>query len=238
MVDSLFKESIKEEYFSLVKKINLCDKKYYAENESLIDDAEYDKLRKRLEEIEDDFPAIIISDSPTQKVGYLVQSEFHKVTHSQPMLSLANAFTSGDLDDFVNKIQNFLSIDYFPEICAEPKIDGISFAARFENGIFVKGITRGDGKEGEDITENVKVIKNFPLKLSGNYPGKVEVRGEVFMTKKDFAKLNHNQQINNDKIFANPRNAASGSLRQLDTGITAKRNLNYFNNVQNCLLLN
>lgn len=230
MIEDLFNNKIKvtAEYQALIAKINLCDKKYYQEDDSIISDAEYDELRIRLNEIEQQYPELISKDSPSQKVGYVVQKDFNKVSHSTAMLSLANAFSGKDVDDFIVKIQNFLNLSYFPEICVEPKIDGISFAARFENGKFVLGITRGDGVVGEDITENIKVIKSFPLELQGEVPNRLEVRGEMYMTKNNFKILNQQQEENSGKIFANPRNAASGSLRQLNTQITAKRNLDYF----------
>lgn len=228
MSEDLISNAIKREYESIVSQINLYDKQYYQENQSLIHDSEYDLLRVRLLEIEEEFPDLILPDSPSQRVGYIVQTAFKKISHSEQMLSLSNAFSASDVEDFVVKAQKFINIDYFPDICVEPKIDGISFAARFKNGKFVQGITRGDGNIGEDITENIKTIKSFPMELPENSPEILEVRGEVYMTKESFMELNQFQVKNGDKVFANPRNAASGSLRQLDTAITAKRNLSYF----------
>ena len=221
-------QKINLEYKKLIKQINLYDRQYYQDNQSQISDAEYDKLRNKLNKIEVDYPDIIKQDSPSQKVGYKVQTEFKKIKHSSAMLSLANGFTEDDIADFIARVQKFLNIDYFPNIVVEPKIDGISFVARFKNGKFITGITRGDGTVGEDITENLKVIKNFPLTLTKDFPDNFELRGEIYMSKDDFKLLNQLQEENKQKIFANPRNAASGSLRQLDVAITAQRNLSYF----------
>ena len=221
-------QEINLEYEKLIIQINIYDKQYYQDNHSQISDAEYDKLRNRLNKIEADYPNIIKPDSPSQKVGYKVQTEFKKIKHSSAMLSLANGFIQDDIADFIVRVQKFLNIDYFPNIAVEPKIDGISFVARFVNGKFTTGITRGDGTVGEDITENLKVIKNFPLNLTKDFPDNFELRGEIYMSKDDFKLLNDRQEENKQKIFANPRNAASGSLRQLDVAITAQRNLSYF----------
>jgi DNA ligase (NAD+) len=215
-------------YLELIKKINLHDKEYYQENHSQISDAVYDKLRKELNEIEAKHPEIIRKESPNYKIGYKVQDKFNKINHSSAMLSLANAFNQDDVQDFIIRIQKFLNIDYFPDIAIEPKIDGVSFVARFKNGKFTTGITRGDGNIGEDITENLKVIQSFPLNLVGDFSENLELRGEIYMSKDNFRSLNLAQINKKQKTFANPRNAASGSLRQLNVNITAQRNLSYF----------
>jgi DNA ligase (NAD+) len=217
---------IKKEYENLIIEIELHDKRYYIDSNPIISDAEYDKLREKLLEIESEYPLFISPKSPSQKVGYIVQEGFQKVKHSIPMLSLANGFSFTDIEDFISRTQKFLKIDYFPEISVEPKIDGVSFVARYESGKLIKAITRGDGIEGEDITLNIKAIKAIPNKC--NYPDSFEIRGEIFMHHSDFFNLNKIQEKNSQKLFANPRNAASGSIRQLDTTITAARNLDYF----------
>ena len=221
---------ISAEYQELVKEIEKYDKEYYQDNESSIADSEYDSLRKKLEIIEEKYPELRDSQSPSQKVGYKVQEDFQKEAHSKVMLSLANGFSSDDIEGFIERIKKFLKIDYFPQICVEPKIDGVSFIARYEAGELIMGITRGDGRVGENITENLKVIKSFPKKLKNkdDFPNSFEVRGEMFMSKKSFEDLNKRQEELGKKLFANPRNAASGSMRQLDTKITAQRNLDYF----------
>lgn len=215
-------------YHALIQKIKAYDKKYYQDNDPAISDAKYDLLRQELINIEKEHPEWQQADSPSNQVGYVVKDQFNKITHIKPMLSLTNGFSTDDIKDFIHKIQKFLNIDYCPKIAIEPKIDGISFAARYKNHSFYQGLTRGDGKIGEDITENLKVIENLPMKLPQEAPENLEVRGEIYMSKADFAKLNRLQEEKGQKIFANPRNAASGSLRQLDTSITAMRKLKYF----------
>lgn len=217
----------KQRHAELVELIKNYDKEYYTNDNAVIDDASYDKLRQELEHLEEQHSELAI-DSPSQKVGYLVQNEFQKHEHSQAMLSLANAFSEEDIEDFISRVKKFLNITTDLEFLAEPKIDGISFAAHYQNGELILGLTRGDGQVGEVITENLKVIKSLPNKLTGNYPEKLEVRGEIYMSKANFAALNQEQEKQGSKIFANPRNAASGSLRQLDTAITAERNLDLF----------
>jgi DNA ligase (NAD+) len=220
----------------LYKLIDKHDAAYYQKDAPHISDAEYDLLRRELEEIEELYPKLISKDSPTQKVGYKVSEGFNKVTHKSPMLSLSNAFSEEDIDDFLEKIKRFLAIKPSEEIeiICEPKIDGASFAAIFKNGEFHVASTRGDGYVGEDITENVRTIKGFPLTLKSsdlladNVPETLEVRGEIYMSKEEFSRLNQEQEKLGKKLFANPRNAAAGSLRQLDSNITASRNLSYF----------
>ena len=199
---------------------------YYTKDEPILTDAEYDKLKRELKDLENKYP-----DHKTgilDTVGYKILDSFSKVEHKKPMVSINDAFDESEVINFIDKCKRFLNMDNINFFC-EPKIDGLSFNARYENGIFTLGATRGDGTVGEDITENLKAIKDFPLKLDMNNPPKVlEVRGEIYMSKADFINLNKINQENNEKIFANPRNAAAGSLRQLDVSITAKRNLKYF----------
>lgn len=206
-----------KEWQSLAAQIAEHDKRYYQDDAPTISDMEYDALRQQLEALEKGFPLLI---TPLQKVGAAPLEKFGKVKHSTPMLSLANAFTEEDVSDFLDRIRKFLALNETIELVAELKIDGLSFAARYENGKFVQGATRGDGEVGEDITANLATI--LPKHLQE--PINLEVRGEVYMSHADFAALNGTQE----KPFANPRNAAAGSLRQLDANITAARNLKYF----------
>lgn len=203
--------------------------RYYREDAPTISDAEYDGLMRQLEALEAEFPQLVRSDSPTQKVGAAAGDGFAKVTHSMPMLSLTNAFSETDVAEFIQRVRNFLELndDAPVELVCEPKIDGLSFAARFEKGRLVQAATRGDGEVGEDITANLKQVNGFPHQIHGA-PDVLEVRGEIYMRKDDFAALNAAQAAAGKKIFANPRNAAAGSTRQLDPAITAQRRLSYF----------
>lgn len=219
-------KEIISEYNNIKSTIKYHDKKYYVDSEPEITDADYDILRAKLIDLEKKYPYLISNDSPTNKVGFEVQKGFNKVKHSQPMLSLSNGFSFDDISEFIDRAQNFLNINHFPELSIEPKIDGVSFAARYENGELTKAITRGNGIEGEDITLNIKAIKKIPNHC--DHKESFEVRGEIFMHQKDFFALNELQEKKSQKLFANPRNAASGSIRQLDTSITAARKLDYF----------
>jgi len=212
----------------LKAQIKHSDKKYYQDNAPVISDAEYDALRQRLEQLEKLYPSLITPDSPTQKVGVKPQEKFAKVKHAKPMLSLSNAFDMEDVSDFLEKMKRFLGWDKDIEIFCEPKIDGLSFTVRYENGNLVQAATRGDGEEGEDITQNILTIKTLPKKLAGKFPNILEVRGEVYLSSEEFERINREKEAAGEQVFANPRNAASGSLRQLDTNITASRNLKYF----------
>lgn len=212
----------------LTKLLTQYDEEYYQNDAPSISDAEYDKLKSEALTLEEELSQTDLFGNLkiTKKVGSKVKSGFKKITHKIAMLSLENLFTDDDLKEFYNRIRRELNL--LPseeiEITAEPKIDGLSFSARYENGVFVSAATRGDGSIGEDITENLKTISSLPLTIE-NAPQILEVRGEVYMSKSDFLKLNETQEKNGDKIFANPRNAAAGSLRQLDPSITKKRNL-------------
>ncbi len=226
--DELTSEEAALELARLSKEIGKHDKLYYQEDAPVISDAEYDRLFKRNEDIEKIFPELIREDSPTQRVGAAPVEKFKKVKHTVPMLSLQKAFTEEDVKDFLESVQRFLGLDENEEIelFAEPKIDGTSFSARYEKGKYVLGSTRGDGFEGEDVTANLATI--LPRQLKSGAPDVLEVRGEVFLTHEKFKKLNEEREREGEAIFANPRNAAAGSLRQLDSSITASRGLSYY----------
>ncbi len=225
MSDNNF-NSIITKYNKIKSEIKYHDKKYYIDSDPEISDSKYDRLRQNLNSLEEKYPELITNDSPSQTVGYIVQESFSKIKHSTPMLSLANGFNFIDISDFIDRAKKFLNIDHFPDLTIEPKIDGVSFAARYEDGLLTKAITRGNGLEGEDITLNIRAIKKIPNYC--DYKESFEVRGEIFMHHKDFFKLNILQEGKSLKPFANPRNAASGSIRQLDTSVTAERNLDYY----------
>lgn len=218
---------LKQRHDWLKGEIHRHDTLYHGQDNPEISDAEYDALRRELEEIERAHPEWVDAASPSQKVGAAPQSGFGKITHARPMLSLGNAFSLEDVEAFLTRITQFLSLDYTPEIWAEQKIDGLSCSLRYEAGVLAHAATRGDGKVGEDVTDNIKTISAIPQTLGGA-PEVLEVRGEVYMTKQDFLALNTAQQEKGDKVFANPRNAAAGSLRQLDATITAARPLSFF----------
>lgn len=230
-MDLFAKEDAKREIEKLSKDIARYDEHYYLNDAPLVTDAEYDALRRRLEELEKQYPEFVAKNSPTQTVGAKTAKGFGKVRHAMPMLSLANAFSEEDVADFFDRVRRFLSLSESDrlELVAELKIDGLSFSARYEKGELVQAATRGDGEEGEDITANIRTIDSLPKTLKGSgWPEVLEVRGEVYMDKADFLALNTAQEEAGKQTFANPRNAAAGSLRQLDASITAKRKLSYF----------
>ena len=199
---------------------------YYVLDNPIVSDTEWDKLFKELETLESEYPNLIDINSPTQRVGAKPLDGFKTDKHRIPMLSLSNAMNNEELRSFNERIKKLLETKSQIEYMAEPKLDGIGVELIYQDGVFLKGLTRGDGFEGEDITQNIRTIKSVPLKLIGkNFPSLLEVRGEVFIKKTDFKKLNENQMNKGLQIFANPRNAAAGSLRQLDAKITAKRPL-------------
>lgn len=233
MVGELFDtefENAKVRHQKISKNIEIYDLEYYQNDAPSISDAEYDELRLELNQIEKKFPELITHESPTQKVGVKPSKGFKKIKHSIPMLSLGNVFNEEELEDFLNRIKRFLGMeeDKKIEITAEPKIDGLSCSIRYEKGVLIHASTRGDGFEGEDITLNVKTIKDVPHKIEGDVPEVLEVRGEVYMRRDDFIELNNRQKALGKQVFANPRNAAAGSLRQLDASITAQRPLYFF----------
>ncbi|OFW81380.1 MAG: hypothetical protein A2887_03665 [Alphaproteobacteria bacterium RIFCSPLOWO2_01_FULL_40_26] len=226
-------QKIREEIEELKAEIARHDKAYHTLDAPLISDAKYDELKKKLEEYHKNFPQFF--DEKDEKVGAKTLDIFSKIKHSKPMLSLANGFLREDISDFIERVNRFLGLknqDLFSsglEFFCETKIDGLSFSARYEEGHLVYAATRGDGFEGEDVTENVKTIRDFPQNLRSANPPKIfEIRGEIYMGKQNFAKLNLCQEEQGAKVFANPRNAAAGSLRQLDCTITASRKLQHF----------
>jgi len=215
----------------LATEIALHDAAYHGEDAPAISDAEYDALRRENTALEEAFPHLVRSDSPSERVGAAVSDAFAKVAHRQPMLSLGNAFDAEDVTDFDDRVRRFLSLDAEAPLAytAEPKIDGLALALRYEGGRLVEAATRGDGRTGENVTANARTIDNIPETLSGaNIPDVFEVRGEVYMSHADFAALNDRAAEGGGKVFANPRNAAAGSLRQLDSTITASRPLKFF----------
>lgn len=211
----------KERIYQLTKLINEANYKYYVLDNPEMQDFEYDRLLRELENLESEHPDLVLPDSPTLRVGGEALSAFQKVTHPVPLMSLQDVFSLDELDEFLSKVKS----DYIDaEFTVEPKIDGLSVSLEYENGLFVRGATRGDGNVGEDVTENLKTIKSIPMHID-NAPSRLIVRGEVFMPKKSFAKLNEQQEALGKPLFANPRNAAAGSLRQLDPKIAASRGL-------------
>jgi len=222
------KENIKKKIKELIEKINVFDYQYYVLDNPSISDFEYDKVFRSLVDLENANPDLIQPDSPTQRVGGEALEAFESVIHRQAMLSLNNAFEEDELIAFDKRIKDDIGIDEV-EYAVEPKFDGLAITLTYENGIFVQGATRGDGYTGENVTHNLKTIRSIPTKLNHPNPPKIlEVRGEVLMLKKDFELLNKKQESLGEKKFANPRNAAAGSLRQLDPRITATRPLTFF----------
>ena len=230
-VDELSASEAASELAHLAEEIARHDRLYYQSDAPEISDAEYDDLRRRNDAIEARFPGLIRADSPSYRVGAAASETFAKVRHRVPMLSLGNAFDDEEVSEFAARVRRFLSLktDDALAFTAEPKIDGLSISLRYENGHFVEAATRGDGAEGENVTPNVATIREIPKKLKGRHvPEVAEVRGEIYMGHADFAALNAAQAESGGKVFANPRNAAAGSLRQLDPAITAARPLRFF----------
>jgi DNA ligase (NAD+) len=229
-VEDLTSEQAAAELARLAKDILAHDKLYYQKDAPEISDADYDALRRRNAAIETRFPELVRPDSPSARVGAGPAAGFAKVRHAVPMLSLGNAFDESDIAEFLARIRRFLGLGAEAElaILAEPKIDGLSASLRFENGGFIQGATRGDGTTGEDITANLRTVGDLPIELKGRVPDVLEVRGEVYMRRDEFQALNARQEAAGEKVFANPRNAAAGSLRQLDTTVTAGRPLHFF----------
>ena len=219
------KNEAKKQIKKLRDEINFHNYKYYVENNPVISDYEYDMLLKKLETLETQFPDLITPDSPTQRIGGEPLKGFKTVEHKIAMLSLNNAYSYDELREFDERIKkNIGNVEY---VC-EPKIDGVSIALIYENGVFVRGATRGDGIKGDDVTANLKTIRSIPLRLHGSELQNAEVRGEVFFPVSSFKKFNKEQEKKGEQVFANPRNAAAGSLRQLDPRIVATRPLDTF----------
>ncbi|MDM7985019.1 MAG: NAD-dependent DNA ligase LigA [Maricaulis sp.] len=230
-VADLNEAEARDEHARLARELGKHDKAYYQDDAPKISDAAYDSLRQRIEAIEARFPQLVDLFSPTQRVGAAPSGKFGEITHAVPMLSLGNAFNDEDVEDFVARIRRFLGLAEADDvvITAEPKIDGLSASLRYENGQLVSGATRGDGATGEDVTRNLLTLKDIPHALPGkNWPRVVEVRGEVYMSHEDFAALNERQVEQGKAEYKNPRNAAAGSLRQIDPSITAQRPLRFF----------
>lgn len=211
---------------ALTQSLNEHNIRYYVDDAPSITDSEYDRLMQQLKKLEAEYPQFVLADSPTQRVGGLALAKFEQITHLKPMLSLDNAFDEADFTAFHKRVSDKVGQVSF---CCEPKLDGLAVSILYRNGVLERAATRGDGTVGEDITENVKTIKSIPLKLRGdNYPELVEVRGEAFMPKAAFEALNERARLKDEKQFVNPRNAAAGSLRQLDSKITASRALSFY----------
>ncbi|ANQ16415.1 NAD-dependent DNA ligase LigA [Vibrio natriegens] len=222
-------ESVLQRLEELKESLHYHAVRYYVEDNPEIPDAEYDRLMRELLDIEAQHPDLVTVDSPSQRVGGKPLSEFSEVQHEVPMLSLDNAFDDSELDSFHKRAQDRVGNQSVKQYCCEPKLDGLAVSLLYENGVLVQAATRGDGTTGENITENVRTINAIPLKLRGNdWPERLEVRGEVFMPKAGFEKLNELARQKGDKVFVNPRNAAAGSLRQLDSRVTASRPLSFY----------
>lgn len=226
-VDRLSEDEARSELARLAQAIAAANTAYHTQDAPTISDADYDALKRRNADIEARFPALKRADSPSEQVGGAVAEGFGKITHRVRMLSLENAFEEGDVAEFVDRIRKYLNHSGALDFTAEPKIDGLSLSLRYEAGRLVQAATRGDGEVGENVTENARTIGDIPRYLTGA-PEVLEVRGEVYMSHADFATLNSRQAETGGKTFANPRNAAAGSLRQLDARITAARPLRFF----------
>ncbi len=221
---------VRNSHAALVKVVAAADIAYHQQDRPILSDAEYDAQRRALQALEAQWPGLKAPESPGDKIGAPVAAGFAKVAHRVPMLSLGNIFANEEVDEFVARVRRFLGFDTAAPLAftAEPKIDGLSCALRYEHGVLVQAATRGDGAEGEDVTANVRTIAEIPQRLAAPAPDILEVRGEIYMSRRDFAALNARQQQAQRPLFANPRNAAAGSLRQLDPAITATRPLHFF----------
>ncbi len=230
-VDALTEAQARKELARLATEIKLADASYYGNDDPHLTDAVYDELRRRNLAIEAQFPHLKRSDSPSDSVGASVSDGFGKIEHGVPMLSLDNAFTDDDVQEFADRIRRFLGLDTDQDviITAEPKIDGLSLSLTYENGILQRAATRGDGRVGEDVTANARTLSDIPNRLGGSgWPDRIEIRGEVYMANDDFAALNAKEEAAGRKQYMNPRNAAAGGLRQKDPAITAQRPLKFY----------
>ncbi|MCL4509292.1 MAG: NAD-dependent DNA ligase LigA [Chloroflexi bacterium] len=216
-----------EQLEELRRQLAFHNYRYYVLDDPVITDAEYDRLYQRLQELEAAHPELITPDSPTQRVGGTAASDFARVRHTIPMLSLSNAFSRDELEAFGRRVQRILG-DIDPDFSVEPKIDGLAVTLHYERGVFRLGATRGDGEVGEDVTANLRTVRSVPSRLQPPFPPYLEARGEVYMWRRDFERLNEQRLEQGESPFANPRNAAAGSLRQLDPGVTAGRPLRLF----------
>ncbi|MCF7870181.1 MAG: NAD-dependent DNA ligase LigA [Candidatus Omnitrophica bacterium] len=221
-------DKIKSQISKIRKKIREADYCYYIQNEPKTSDKEYDNLLKSLESLEKKYPQLITPDSPTQRVSGELLKEFPAVKHKKKMLSLDNTYSIEELEEWEKRMKRVLKKDIAFSYLCELKIDGISCSLNYQNGRLIRGLTRGDGQKGEDVTANIKTIHSVPLKLRKKYPKSLEVRGEIYINKKDFEKLNSQRLKNGENPFANPRNAAGGSLKLLNPNLVAKRNLKCF----------
>ncbi len=217
-------QNVKERIEELRGLIRYHSNRYYNDDEPEIEDYEYDMLMRELKALEEQYPQYDTPDSPTKKIGGKADNSFASVVHSVRMESLQDAFSKDELYDFERRVLDVVSA---PKYCVEPKIDGLSVSLEYENGVFVRGSTRGDGDVGEDVSGNLRVIHSIPLVLNKPLPY-IEVRGEVYMPKKSFERVVDRQLINGEKPFKNPRNAAAGSLRQKDSSVAATRGLDIF----------
>ncbi len=219
--------AIRQEVEELVRELNDHSYRYYVEDSPVISDAEYDRQYRRLKDLEEKH-GHILSDSPTQRVGAPSSEKFDKIKHTEPMLSLDNAFSYDELREFDKKLRRLLNTDDEIEYTVEPKIDGLAMELTYRNGILLKASTRGDGYEGEDVTHTIRTIRSVPLKIEGSkIPDEIDIRGEVFMDINEFEMLNRQREKNGEPLFANPRNASAGSVRQLDPQVTASRKLHF-----------
>ena len=218
-------EEIKKKIEKLVKELNYHSYRYYVLDSPVMSDGEYDKSYRHLKELEEEYHHIL-PDSPTQRVGAPALEKFDKVKHTEPMLSLDNAFSHDEVREFDKRIKKLLGTEDEVEYTVEPKYDGLAIELTYRNGLLFRASTRGDGYEGEDVTQNIKTIRSVPLKMEGSkIPGEIDIRGEVYMDLDEFEKLNKQRERNNEPLFANPRNAAAGSVRQLDPSVTTARKL-------------
>ncbi len=221
-------EQVRARMAHLVAEVRRHNALYHTHDTPEISDADFDALFRELQQLEAKYPHLALRDSPTKQVGSTVKESFSTAAHRVPMLSLGNAFADEDVADFAERVQRFLNLPAMPALVVEDKVDGVSCSLTYEKGALVRALTRGDGETGEDVTANIRTLRKVPAHLPPPCPDAIEIRGEVYMTRADFEDLNTRQQAAGDKVFANARNAAAGSLRQLDAGITAARPLRFF----------